>query len=112
MVDRAAPGSGTERAARQARGRADWSRAGAEPSVAEVLEDPLVHLVLRRDGLTPSDLRRAMETARSGWIPADRGPLDLAGAPRNACPARATWLERRLRGEQMVDFVNRERARC
>lgn len=88
MVDLAAPTSGTERTAclpehspderrqalcRQASGRSDWSRAGAEPSLAEVLEDPVVHLVLRRDGLTPSDLRRAMETARSGLRRDDSG---------------------------------------
>lgn len=43
--------------------RPDWSRAGIEPSLAEVLADPVVHLVLRRDGLTPSDLRQAVNAA-------------------------------------------------
>ena len=31
-----------------------------EPSLAEVLGDPLVHAVLRRDGLTQRDLQQAI----------------------------------------------------
>lgn len=31
-----------------------------EPSLGEVLGDPLVHAVLRRDGLTPQDLQQAI----------------------------------------------------
>lgn len=37
-----------------------------EPSVADLLSDPIVELVLRRDGLTRRDVWRAVEAARRG----------------------------------------------
>lgn len=53
-----------EAACRQTRSRSDWSRAGIEPSLEEVLEDPIVSLLLRRDGLTSYDVRRVTDAAR------------------------------------------------
>jgi len=41
-----------------------FSRAGTEPRLAELLADPLTHLVMRRDGITEHDVRAAVEIAR------------------------------------------------
>jgi len=35
-----------------------------EPSVQEMLADPVMHAVLRRDGLSPGDLRLALAEGR------------------------------------------------
>jgi len=35
-----------------------------EPTIREVVSDPIVHLVMQRDGLTPADLRKAILTAQ------------------------------------------------
>jgi hypothetical protein len=37
-----------------------WSEAGSEPKLADVLADPLVHLVMRRDGLARADVEAAV----------------------------------------------------
>lgn len=44
----------------------DWSRAGIEPRLDEILNDPIVHLLMRRDRLTPSDVWGAIEDVRRG----------------------------------------------
>jgi hypothetical protein len=41
-----------------------FSRAGTEPQLAELLADPLTHLVMRRDGITEREVRAAVEIAR------------------------------------------------
>lgn len=41
-----------------------YGTAGHEPSLEELLADPLVHLVLARDGLTVEGLRLEMLAAR------------------------------------------------
>lgn len=41
-----------------------FSRAGTEPLLAELLADPLTHLVMRRDGITEREVRAAVEIAR------------------------------------------------
>lgn len=50
------------------RGRArpgpDWSSAGIEPRVQEILEDPIVRLVMRRDRLAAADVRAVIDEAR------------------------------------------------
>ncbi len=33
-----------------------WGEAGSEPRLSDVLSDPLVHLVMRRDGLQRADV--------------------------------------------------------
>lgn len=42
-----------------------WSESGAEPELAEMMSDPLVHLVLARDGLTHDDLWNAVRVGRA-----------------------------------------------
>lgn len=42
-----------------------WQDAGVEPTLSEVLSDPLIHLILRRDGLNLDDLRRAIADGQS-----------------------------------------------
>ena len=41
-----------------------WSKAGVEPALSEVLADPVVHLVMRRDGVSPCELRRVIVAAQ------------------------------------------------
>lgn len=43
-----------------------------EPSLQDLLADPLVHAVLRRDGLSLQDLRRAIALGRRRLAPAAR----------------------------------------
>lgn len=42
-----------------------WERAGTEPALADVLADPLVHLVLRRDGVSLAELRAVIARAQA-----------------------------------------------
>ena len=42
-----------------------WSEAGIEPGLAEVLADPLVHRVMRRDGVTMVELKTVIARARA-----------------------------------------------
>ena len=42
-----------------------WSTAGTEPALADMLADPIVHLVMRRDGVTEDALRRVIEAAQA-----------------------------------------------
>ena len=47
-----------------------------EPGVAELIDDPLVWLVLRRDGLTKDDLRAALACGRTRLDPTSaRAPV-------------------------------------
>ena len=41
-----------------------WREAGKEPSLREVLADPLVHLVMRRDGVTLAQLEALLGRAK------------------------------------------------
>lgn len=47
---------------------AEWR---AEPALDDILSDPVVHMVMARDGLDPDDVRRFIETTadriRNGW---------------------------------------------
>jgi hypothetical protein len=42
-----------------------WTRAGAEPALEELLADPVLHLVMRRDGVSPGELRAVIAAARA-----------------------------------------------
>jgi hypothetical protein len=42
-----------------------WLAAGREPTLAEMLADPLVALVMRRDGVSPAELRSVVATAQT-----------------------------------------------
>lgn len=41
-----------------------WREAGEEPALAEVLTDPLVHLVMRRDGVSRAQLEAVIARAQ------------------------------------------------
>lgn len=41
-----------------------WQDAGVEPHLDHVMADPLVHLVMRRDGVSLDDLRGVVVRAR------------------------------------------------
>ena len=42
-----------------------YARAGEEPSLEEVLSDPVIHLIMRADHLEPAEVRRLLEVLRS-----------------------------------------------
>lgn len=42
-----------------------WLKPGEEPDLAEVLDDPVVHLVMRRDGVSLAQLRCVITRARA-----------------------------------------------
>lgn len=42
----------------------DYREAGVEPSVEDLMSDPIVHLILRRDRITPADTWAAVTGAR------------------------------------------------
>jgi len=41
-----------------------WLEPGTEPALAELYADPVLHLVLRRDGITLGDLQRVVGRAQ------------------------------------------------
>ncbi len=44
--------------------RGRWSKQGEEPTLETFFEDPIVDLLLQRDGLTQTDVRQAIDNAR------------------------------------------------
>ncbi len=40
------------------------AEAGCEPTLSEILADPIVHLVMQRDGLSPADIIAAIRSWR------------------------------------------------
>jgi hypothetical protein len=42
-----------------------WSAGGCEPCLEDVLADPIVHQVMRRDGVEPAQLRALIAVVRS-----------------------------------------------
>jgi len=47
----------------------EWGEAGIEPDLATVLADPLVHLVMRRDGVTRAQFDEVIARARAKLRP-------------------------------------------
>jgi hypothetical protein len=45
--------------------RGNWREAGIEPKLDDVLADPLVRTVMRRDGVTSEELRDILEALRA-----------------------------------------------
>ena len=45
-----------------------WREVGEEPALDEVLADPIVHLVMRRDGIEIAELRDVIARARAALI--------------------------------------------
>ncbi|HXQ50589.1 MAG TPA: hypothetical protein VN802_05805 [Stellaceae bacterium] len=52
------------RPAPSANGAARWGKAGIEPDLAEMLADPVVRLVMRRDGVSLDELLAVVADAR------------------------------------------------
>jgi hypothetical protein len=46
-----------------------------EPPIAEMLADPLVHLVMKRDGVSREEILRVMRTVNSALNPVDGTPV-------------------------------------
>ena len=47
----------------------DWLQPGFEPSIDEMMSDPLVQAIMRRDGLSVEQVRGVVERARSARHP-------------------------------------------
>ena len=61
----------------------DWRHAGIEPAIDEMLADPIVLAVMRRDRIGEQDVRRAMAQARPGaTILVAFTPTDASRKPR------------------------------
>lgn len=45
-------------------GQPDWSGPGIEPALADVMNEPIIHLIMRRDSLTPGDVWSVINAAR------------------------------------------------
>ncbi len=43
-----------------------WQKLSAEPSVDEILDDPIVRLLMRGDGVGENEVRRLIESVRKG----------------------------------------------
>lgn len=43
----------------------EWLGAGQEPALEDVLADPLVHLVMQRDGVSPAQLAAVIAAAEA-----------------------------------------------
>jgi hypothetical protein len=41
-----------------------WSQRGAEPSLRELMEDPITHAVMRRDGLSADEVWATVREAK------------------------------------------------
>ena len=46
----------------------EWSEAGTEPPVSELLEDPIAELLRRRDGIGEREVWQAVRRARLALI--------------------------------------------
>lgn len=57
-----------------------WATAGVEPSLAEILSDPILHQVMRRDRLSPEAVRAAIRAGQEAL----RRRTERATAPTEA----------------------------
>jgi hypothetical protein len=66
-----------------------YDSAGTEPDLGELLADPVIHAVMRRDGVTLGDLCAVIRTGRDRL----ETPSAPAGWRRSArhCPDEARW---------------------
>ena len=63
-----------------------WTNLNAEPTVDEILDDPIVRLLMRGDGTEANEVRRLIEMVRVA-LGADHGDSEPAAAPPSAAPA-------------------------
>ena len=64
-----------------------WARAGAEPSLDELLADPVVRLVMACDAVTADDVRAIIRAVDLGRVRSHRAAGVLAYAGRSDKPA-------------------------
>ncbi|MGF1607777.1 MAG: hypothetical protein ACFCUQ_00160 [Kiloniellales bacterium] len=57
-----------------------WSSYGVEPDLTEVLSDPLVQLVMRRDGIGQEEVWQAVAQARARLAPSATRSLRIETA--------------------------------
>ena len=65
----------------------NYACAGPEPSLAEVLAEPIVHALMRRDGWTTEQLRALIAAARNRQR--DAAPTGAAAPQTRSAPAPA-----------------------
>jgi hypothetical protein len=70
----------------------DWQDLDIEPSLEEILADPIVHLVLGRDHLEIRDVERFLKCASRRLIERDRSPNFGRVTLRTACTSAPTGL--------------------
>lgn len=46
----------------------EWREAGEEPALAQVLDDPIVRMVMRRDGVEIADLKAVIARAQAALM--------------------------------------------
>jgi hypothetical protein len=63
----------------------DWGRPGVEPQVEEIVHDPIVQLIMRRDRLTVAQIMATVTRARARL----RSDHPKAVASPTALPARS-----------------------
>jgi hypothetical protein len=56
----------------------EYTAAGIEPPLEELLDDQIARLVMRRDGIGPADVWRSVEQARSRLAQRARKPAATA----------------------------------
>jgi hypothetical protein len=52
-----------------------YARAGPEPPLEEMLDDPVVQRIMQADGVQPTDLQHLLETAQRGAAPSASGVI-------------------------------------
>ena len=69
-----------------------YRSAGQEPSLDEVLADPIIHAVMRRDGVSRETLCRVVKGARRnlGLVPLPAAAAIAYAGTR--CPDHARWM--------------------
>ncbi len=74
----------------------NYAVAGIEPALSEVLDDPMVHLVMARDGVTRNDLELLIE-----WVRQNRLAVQSV-ASQGYTLADTSHLNGRLPGEDPI----------
>ena len=66
----------------------NYAVAGIEPALSEVLDDPIVHLLMARDGVTRGDLELLIE-----WVRQNRLAVQPVASPRRSGAHDDRWGE-------------------